>query len=156
MNDVRHGDEPIPSDLAFTFPHSTRLENGSRAMEAFVRPAPVVTAGVSTSYTFDLATCTFTMKFQPACETEDKPTEIFIPDYFFRAGCEPEICISSGRWTMHRQVQVLRWWHEGLEEQQLTVSSGYRHLGMEEAVDDNCWTTMGGIVNRYFLYKWDE
>lgn len=68
---------------------------------------------------------------------EDKPTEIFIPDYFFRGGAEPEISVSSGRWLMIRQVQVLRWWPEGSEEQSLNVSSGYRHTGMAELVDDS-------------------
>ena len=106
-------------------------------MEAYVRPSPVATAGVPISYTFDLANCSFVLKLQPVHETEEKPTEIFIPDYFFRGGAEPEICVSSGRWQMLRQVQVLRWWHERSGEQTLTISSGYRQTGMEESVDDS-------------------
>lgn len=106
-------------------------------MEAFVRPSPIVTAGIPISYSFDLANCSFDMKFKPAQPTDEYPTEIFIPDYFFRGGTEPEISVSSGRWQMLRQVQVLRWWHDGAQEQSLNISSGYRHIGMEESVDDS-------------------
>jgi hypothetical protein len=106
-------------------------------MEAFVRPSPIATAGTPISYTFDLANCSFQLKLQPIHETDDKPTEIFIPDYVFRGGAEPEVSVSSGRWVMLRQVQVLRWWHEGSEEQSLKISSGYRHTGMAESVDDS-------------------
>ena len=137
IQDIRHGDEPIPTDLAFTFHHQTRLENGSRAMEAYVRPSPIATAGIPISYTFDLANCSFLLKLQPIHEMEEKPTEIFIPDYFFRGGTEAEISVTSGRWEMLRQVQVLRWWHEGSGEQSLKISSGYRHTGMEESADDS-------------------
>ena len=105
-------------------------------MEAFVRPSPIATAGTPISYTFDLANCSFHLKFQPIHKAEEKPTEIYIPDYFFRGGAEPEIAVSSGKWLMLRQVQVLRWWHEGSEEQSLKISSGYRHIGMAESVDD--------------------
>ena len=65
------------------------------------------------------------------------PTEIFLPDYFFRGGAEPEVSVSAGRWTIVRPVQVLRWWHETSGEQKLRIVSGYRHTGMEESVDDS-------------------
>jgi Glycoside hydrolase family 5 C-terminal domain len=106
-------------------------------MEAFVRPSPIATAGIATSYTFDLANCSFLLKLDPIHEKEEYPTEVFIPDYFFRGGAEPEITISSGSWIMIRQAQVLKWWHHGSDEQSLKVSSGYRHTGMEESVDDS-------------------
>jgi hypothetical protein len=113
-------------------------------MEAFVRPAPIVTAGEPLSYTFDLANCSFQFKFKPASDTDENPTEIFVPDYFFRRGAEPEISITSGQWTMVRKAQVLRWWHEGSTEQTLRISSGYRHTGMAESVDDS----------GYYLGEW--
>jgi hypothetical protein len=118
-------------------------------MEAFVRPSPIVTAGIPTSYSFDLAKCSFDMKFEPTKPTDEYATEIFIPDYFFREGTEPEISVSSGRWQMLRQVQVLRWWHDGAGEQQLIISSGYRHTGMEESVDDSGYY-LGMWVARLF------
>jgi len=143
-----HGDEPIPSDLAFKFPHQTHLENGSRAMEAFVRPSPIVTAGIPISYSFDLANCTFTFTFQPTTE-EGKSNEIFVPDYFFRGGAEPQISVTSGQWQMVRKAQVLRWWHKGLQEQTLKVSSGYRHTGMAESVDDSGYYLGAWVASLY-------
>jgi len=116
-------------------------------MEAFVRPSPIVTAGVPTSYTFDLATCTFTFSFTPTNEMDELPSEIFIPDFFFRGGAEPVISVTSGRWQMVRRAQVLRWWHEGSGEQTLRISSGYRHTGMEESVDDTGYY-LGAVVAR--------
>ena len=151
IHDNRHGDEPIPQDLAFTFPHNLRLELGSRAMEAFVRPAPIVTCGVPTSYTFDLANCSFQFKFTPSVEKDNNPTEVFIPDYFFRGGAEPEVAVSSGRWECIRPVQVLRWWHEGSGEQTFRISSRYRHTGMAETVDDAGAFYLGDWVARILI-----
>lgn len=137
LADTIPDDEPIPSGVAFKFPRHVRLENGSRAMESYVRPSPIVTAGVLTFYTFDLANCSFEMRFKPTKETDEMPSEIFVPDYIFRGGAETTISVSSGRWSMIRQVQVLRWWHEGLEEQTLKLSSEYRHTGMFETIDNS-------------------
>jgi len=67
---------------------------------------------------------------------ENSPTEIFLPEYFFQ-DCEPEISVSSGRWIMFRPGQVLRWWHSGIEEQKLTVSSAYRKEGVVGIVNDD-------------------
>ena len=115
-------------------------------MEAFVRPSPIVTAGIPISYTFDLATCTFQMVFQPMSESTEHPTEIFIPDYLFRGEAEPEISITEGgRWCIVRKAQILRWWHEGLGQQTLRISSGYRHAGMAESVVDSEFY-LGGLV----------
>jgi hypothetical protein len=119
-------------------------------MESFVRPSPIVTAGIPLSYTFDLANCTFTLSFQPSAE-EDKPSEIFIPDYFFRGGAEPEISVTSGEWQMVRRVQVLRWWHKGSGVQTLKISSGYRHMGMAESVDDTGYY-LGVWVAEFYNY----
>src|SRR5438046_797877 len=110
--------------LAFSFPYNESLNAGSRAFEAFVRPSPVVLAGTPKSYGFDMRSCTITLSMKPFVEEppEDAPTEIFIPEYFFQ-DCEPEISVSSGRWIMFRPGQVLRWWHSGIGEQSLKVSS---------------------------------
>ena len=66
--------------------------------------------------------------FQEVCP-EDAPTELFVPEYFFQ-DCEPEIVVSSGRWTMHRPAQVLRWWHESGGGQTLKISSAYKREGL--------------------------
>jgi len=78
---------------------------------------------------------------------DELPSEIFIPDFFFRGGAEPVISVTSGRWQMVRRAQVLRWWHEGSGEQTLRISSGYRHTGMEESVDDTGYY-LGAVVAR--------
>jgi hypothetical protein len=128
--------------LAFTFPYNASLNAGSRAMEAFVRPSPVVVAGIPKSYGFDMRSCSFSMTMAPYEEdpSEDAPTEIFIPEYFFQDG-EPEINLSSGRWLMHRSGQVLQWWHSGSGEQSITISSPYRKEGVVGTADedDNGW-----------------
>jgi Glycoside hydrolase family 5 C-terminal domain len=113
-------------------------------MEAFVRPCAIATAGTPVSQTFDLANCSFQCKFLPTTASTEEPTEIFIPDYFFRGGAQPEVSVTSGRWEMVRKAQVLRWWHEGEKEQTFRISSGYRHTGMVESVDDT----------GYYLTEW--
>jgi hypothetical protein len=123
-------------------------------MEAFVRPSPIVTAGEPTLYTFDLANCSFELKFQPFSQSDEHPTEVFIPDYFFRHGAEPEVSITSGQWTMVRNAQVLRWWHEGSTEQTLRISSGYRHTGMEESVQDNGYYLGDWFARLYTSCTW--
>jgi len=117
--------------MAFSFPFNASLNSGSRAFEAFVRPAPIVLAGRPSAYGFDMRTCTFSMSmvpFQYDCP-EDAPTEVFVPEYFFQ-DCEPEIVASSGRWVMYRPAQILRWWHSGAEEQTLKISSAYKREGV--------------------------
>ena len=113
------------------FPYIHSLNEGSRAFEAFVRPSPIVVAGIPKAYGFDMKTCSFSLTMVPfeIAPAENSPTEIFLPEYFFQ-DCEPEISVSSGRWIMYRPGQILRWWHSGKEEQKLTVSSAYRKQGV--------------------------
>ena len=120
------------------FPYIPSLNEGSRAFEAFVRPSPVVVAGIPKAYGFDMKTCSFSLTMLPfeVAPAENSPTEIFLPEYFFQ-DCEPEISVSSGRWIMYRPGQILRWWHSGKEEQKLTVSSAYRKQGVVGIVNDD-------------------
>lgn len=127
------------TSLAFSFPYNESLNAGSRAFEAFVRPSPIVIAGTPKSYTFDMRSCTFTLSITPFQEEppENSPTEIFLPEYFYR-DCEPVVAVSSGRWIVHRPSQVLRWWHSSrLGEESLKISSGYRRNGIVGIVDDD-------------------
>lgn len=128
----------MDTSTAFSFPYNSSLNEGSRAVEAFVRPSPVVTAGIPKAYGFDMRSCSFSLSMMPFQEVpaEDSPTEIFVPEYFFQ-DCEPEINVSSGRWIMHRPGQVLRWWHSGEGEQRLTISSAYRKEGVVGTVDSD-------------------
>lgn len=123
---------------SFCFPYIPSLNEGSRAFEAFVRPSPIVVAGIPKAYGFDMRTCSFSLSMVPleVAPAENSPTEIFLPEYFFQ-DCEPEISVSSGRWIMYRPGQILRWWHSGKEEQKLTVSSAYRKQGVVGIVNDD-------------------
>ena len=126
------------SSLAFTFPYNRLLNAGSRAFEAFVRPSPIVVAGKPKSYRFDMRSATFTLSMIPHSEEppEDAPTEIFLPEYLFQ-DCEPVISTSSGRWVVYRPAQVLRWWHYGSHEQNITVTSGYKREGVVGTANDD-------------------
>jgi hypothetical protein len=129
------------SSLAFSFPFNAALNAGSRAFEAFVRPSPIVVAGTPKSYGFDMKSCTFSMTMMPfeSQPPEDAPTEIFIPEYFFE-DCEAEVTVSSGRFMMVRDAQVLRWWHSGSGVQSLKVASEYTKEGVVGTVDsDEAW-----------------
>jgi Glycoside hydrolase family 5 C-terminal domain len=131
-----------PTNLGFSFPHNPSLHAGSRALEAFVRPAAIVVAGIPRSSGFNLRTCTFSLHMTPFEESppEDAPTEIFIPEYFSN-GFALDVNVSSGRWTLHRSAQVLQWWHCGKGEQSLHVSSEYKLKGIvlgSESWQD-CW-----------------
>jgi hypothetical protein len=124
-----------------SFPYNAALNAGSRALEAFVRPSPIVVAGTPRSYGFNMKSCTFSMTMVPfeADPPEDAPTEIFIPDYFFQ-DCEPEITVSSGRCEMNRRGQVLRWWHSGDGVQNIKVWSAYTQEGVVGTVEgDEGW-----------------
>jgi len=137
----------VATDFAFSFPYDMSLHAGSRALEAFVRPAVIVVAGIPRSSSFNLRTCTFSLRMTPFAESpsEDAPTEIFIPEYFSR-GYLLNVNASSGRWVLHRSTQVLQWWHNGEGEQSLHISSEYKLknvvVGAENArecyVDGNC------------------
>ncbi|KAK4198807.1 glycoside hydrolase superfamily [Triangularia verruculosa] len=90
---------------------------GYRAAEAYVRPAPVVTAGTIKNYFFDLKQCQFNMTITaPKAAETDKPTVILLPDYHFpKDECIVEV--SSGKWEISSDeeetimLQRLRWWH---------------------------------------------
>jgi hypothetical protein len=122
----------------FSFPYNRSLNAGSRALEAFVRPSPVVVAGIPKISGFDMRSCTFSLIMVPFREAppEDAPTEIFVPEYFFQ-DCEPEITVSSGRWEMHRPGQVLLWWHSASGEQSIRIKSAYTREGLVGTEDDD-------------------
>jgi hypothetical protein len=136
----------------FSFPYNRSLNAGSRALEAFVRPSPVVVAGIPQSSGFDMRSCTFSLIMVPFKESppEDAPTEIFLPEYFFQ-DCEPEITVSSGRWEMHRSEQVLLWWHSASGEQSIRITSAYTREGLVGTEDDDIegwyyWTSKCQIM----------
>jgi len=128
---------------------------GYRAAEAYVRPAPITTAGLITNYTFDLKKCQFSMKLEASKAADsDAPTVIFLPDFHFpKDACTVEV--SSGKWEISSDdeetalLQRLRWWH-GDGEQSITVTGvvtklngdgapGGEDAGYYEACNNGGW-----------------
>ncbi|AEO60005.1 glycoside hydrolase family 5 protein [Thermothelomyces thermophilus ATCC 42464] len=114
---------------------------GYRAAEAYVRPAPVATAGVITDYGFDLRKCLFTLTIQaPRVADPEAPTVVFLPEYHFpKDECSVEV--SSGKWEISSDeeetvlIQRLRWWH-GDGQQTLRVSGVIKKHNIGESAED--------------------
>ncbi|KAK3941306.1 glycoside hydrolase [Diplogelasinospora grovesii] len=112
--------------------HAELTQNpGYRAAEAYVRPAPITTAGRITHYTFDLKKCEFSMAIQaPKVAPTDAPTVIFLPGFHYpKDACTVEV--SSGKWEISSDedetalIQRLRWWH-GEGEQTIKITGVVR------------------------------
>ncbi|KAK6543230.1 hypothetical protein TWF694_007126 [Orbilia ellipsospora] len=93
---------------------------GTRAADAFIRPAPVKVAGKITKYSFNLAQSVFSLALDAKSTTELSPTEIFIPLYHFPRD-RLDVEISDGRWTYEDETQTLKWWH-GVGNQTLKIA----------------------------------
>ncbi|KAK0649379.1 glycoside hydrolase family 5 protein [Cercophora newfieldiana] len=128
---------------------------GYRAAEAYVRPAPITTAGLITNYTFDLKKCQFSMKLEAPKEADSAaPTVIFLPEYHFpNDACTVEV--SSGKWEISSDedetalLQRLKWWH-GDGEQSILITgvvkklngdgvTGAEEIGYYEACNQGGW-----------------
>ena len=114
---------------------------GFRAAEAYVRPSPIATVGNILFYGFDLRNCIFTFRLLAhESGSEDKPTEIFLPEFHFpKDKCEVEV--TSGKWSISTDdtdggmIQKLRWWHVEGEHQIKVIGVPQRQnmtLGKEE------------------------
>ncbi|GAO47563.1 hypothetical protein G7K_1767-t2 [Saitoella complicata NRRL Y-17804] len=121
------------SDIALKKPLRSRFaddnegyNDGARALRAFVRPAPIATAGTSCTWSFDLRARTFEFAFT-ADPTITAPTEIFFPELQFSEHARVEI--SSGRYEVDRERQVLNWWSEGGGEQRIRVVEAVGQAG---------------------------
>lgn len=120
---------------------------GHRAAEAYVRPAPVAVAGDILHYTFDLKTCTFTLKLRTAKDASpDAPTELFLPEYHFPRDASV-VEVSGGKWELSEGddgdgIQRLRWWH-GKDEQSIKVTGQVRRYNAAAGGKD------GGEVGYY-------
>ncbi|KAF8476048.1 glycoside hydrolase superfamily [Kalaharituber pfeilii] len=95
---------------------STISVAGSRAAEAFIRPAPVYTAGRIMKYGFDLSRVTFELKLDAAESTqENAPTEIFVPPLHFPKNLMT-VKVSGGKYEYDEQTRILKWWHNEGEQ----------------------------------------
>ncbi|KAK3376788.1 glycoside hydrolase family 5 protein [Lasiosphaeria ovina] len=130
----------ISSEAASRQPELT-ASPGYRAAEAYVRAAPIATAGLIENYVFDLARCQFSMIIQaPKVAATESPTVIFLPDYHFtKDACSVEV--SSGKWEISSDeeettlIQRLRWWH-GEGEQTIKITGLVRKYNGSQASDD--------------------
>ncbi|KAH6847269.1 glycoside hydrolase family 5 protein [Chaetomium sp. MPI-CAGE-AT-0009] len=115
---------------------------GYRAAEAYVRPAPIATAGVITNYVFDLRQCLFTLTLKaPEVADSETPTVVFLPEYHFpKDACSVEV--SSGKWEISSDeeetvlIQRLRWWH-GKGEQTLRITGVVKKHNIGEGAEDS-------------------
>lgn len=101
------------------------------------------------NYSFDLRNCIFNFKLQaPDATTEDKPTEIFLPEFHFpKDKCDVEV--TGGKWSISTDdmdggmIQRLRWWHSD-GEHTIKVTGVQRRQNMalgkdeEEGYMDQC------------------
>lgn len=114
---------------------------GYRAAEAYTRPSPIKTNTQLLSHQFDLQSCIFTMSLAAKSPVEqDTPTEIYLPDFHFPEG-QSVVSVSNGEWNIDfiesgtAKVQVLRWWHDG-GEQNIKIEGVKRKPG-QSSVSDN-------------------
>ncbi|KAK9446877.1 glycoside hydrolase superfamily [Limtongia smithiae] len=110
---------------------------GGRAIEAFVRPFPLLTSGIPRNWGFDLRTATFSMDIDATEDrAEDLPTEIHVPDFHFPNG-DLVVEISTGRWELDHQAQLLRWWHmDGRQSIRIIGICGEQRVVKEREAQD--------------------
>ncbi|RPB23048.1 glycoside hydrolase [Terfezia boudieri ATCC MYA-4762] len=107
---------------------------GNRAAEAFIRPAPIYTAGTLVKYGFDLARVTFELKLEAGQSTqESSPTEIFVPPLHFPKD-QMSVTTSGGKWEYNEQTRILKWWHNEAEQSIKIV--GVKPLSVEVENDN--------------------
>jgi hypothetical protein len=146
----------ISSEVTDQTPELTNSP-GFRAAEAYVRPSPISTVGKILNHGFDLRNCIFTFRVHAhKAGTEDKPTEIFLPEFHFPKD-QCEVDVSGGKWTIStgdvdgHMIQRLKWWHmEG--EQTIKVKGVIRKQntivgnGEEEGYLDQCQQTKCSVM----------
>ncbi|MFT5194269.1 MAG: pimeloyl-ACP methyl ester carboxylesterase [Candidatus Promineifilaceae bacterium] len=114
-NDNAHGDQWNGEDLSIFSQDQVHplddahdLDAGGRAVGAFCRPYPRVTAGEPLELLFDINTREFKYSFRHTAALH-QPTEIFVPDYHYGIGLGVEI--SDGKVEYDQENQLLRWFH---------------------------------------------
>lgn len=96
------------------------LNDGARALEAFVRPFPIMTPGTPKSLSFDMKTKSFTYSFShmisdssvwdPRAQgLSSQFTEIFLPKIHYPSADEIDVWVSCGTYTIHPDLDRLMW-----------------------------------------------
>lgn len=121
------------SEMTVNARGSTFTVAGNRAANAFIRPAPVYTAGTIVKYGFDLTRVIFELELDAAESTaENAPTEIFIPPLHFPKD-QMTVTISGGKWEYGELNKILKWWHN--EGEQKIKIVGVKAFGTEVEED---------------------
>lgn len=97
------------------------LDNGARALEAFVRPYPIATPGTLEQMSFDLKQGVFTFSFSHSVTLDGKwdahgtcgllqtVTEIFLPHIHYPSCEEIDVWVSGGRYSILHDHQRIIW-----------------------------------------------
>jgi hypothetical protein len=107
-NSNLHGDQWNDEDLSIYSADQRSdprdINSGGRALQAVVRPYPILTSGELIRASFNPFKRTFKMQFRHD-PTISAPTEIFVPNYQYPHGYS--IRVSDGRYEIRRSQQLL-------------------------------------------------
>ena len=84
------------------------IDSGGRALQAILRPYPLATAGEPLNLSFDIHRKIFNFTFRHDSDVTE-PTRLFVPNLQYPHGCKIEV--SDGTFELHRDEQVLQYWH---------------------------------------------
>jgi len=84
------------------------INSGGRALEVFLRPYPVATAGTPLSLNYNYVKRSFHLKFHHD-PTIQSPTVIYVPSFKYPKGYKVQV--SDGTWEQHTENQTLEYRH---------------------------------------------
>ena len=124
-NSNAHGDQWNNEDLSiFSRDQQSNpadINSGGRALSAVVRPYARKIAGEPLSMRFDMQSGAFTFSFRHDSEIEE-PTEIFLPNSQYPAGCRVEV--SDGEYeALHDEQRIIYRHSEAQDEHTIRISS---------------------------------
>lgn len=90
--------------------------NGTRAVDATIRPYAIKVNGITTKCEFDLKNHTFTLTVLNLNDIKHNnenpaPTEIFLPNYHFPAALLM-VDSTGGKWKYNSDTEMLLWWNK--------------------------------------------
>ncbi len=86
---------------------SDDIYNGGRALKAAIRPYPQKIAGEPIEMSFDITSNRFHLSYRHMPGIKE-PTQVFIPQYQYPAGCK--VVLSDGHYELNMEAQLLLHW----------------------------------------------